>query len=174
MNEMDQNHQDALIEQALRWLVVLNDDAVEDADRAAFAAWLARGPAQEAAWARAQQVWRQAGAIAPAIRAQRAGLGAMPPAARENRGWSRRRWLGAVAASGLVALAGGYALTGRDLFSDHATGVGRLVAGADAADVSVVRPVGHDESIPRRDRGPVPLAQRPFAPEGPQPARPQQ
>ena len=139
MNEMDQNHQDALIEQALRWLVVLNDDAVEDADRAAFAAWLARGPAQEAAWARAQQVWRQAGAIAPAIRAQRAGLVTMPPAARENRGWSRRRWLGAVAASGLVALAGGYALTGRDLFSDHATGVGerRTIPLADGSTVEL-------------------------------------
>ena len=121
---MEQDRQDPLIEQALHWLVVLNDDAADEADREAFAAWLARGPSHEAAWARAQHVWSRAGAIEPAIRARRAGAGALPPSARDKPGWSRRRWLGAAAATGLVAMAGGYALTRRDLFADYATGVG--------------------------------------------------
>ena len=136
---MEQDRQDPLIEQALRWLVVLNDDEADEADREAFAAWLARGPSHEAAWARAQQVWSRAGAIEPAIRARRAGMGVMPPTARDQRGWSRRRWLGAAAATGLVAMAGGYAASRRDLFADHATGVGerRTVALGDGSAVEL-------------------------------------
>lgn len=137
VSEMDQDRQDELTEQALRWLVVLNDDKTGGADREAFAAWLARGPSHEAAWARARHVWSRAGVIEPVIRARRAE--AVPLAANDRPGWSRRRWLGTVAATGLVAIAGGYALTRHDLFAGHATGIGerRTVELADGSAVDL-------------------------------------
>ena len=136
---MDQDRQDALTEQALRWLVVLNDDAAKDADRAAFAAWLARGPSHRAAWTRAQYVWSRAGVIEPAIRARRTDTRAMPPLADKDRGWSRRRWFGAVAAGGLLAMAGGYTFLRHDLLADYATAAGerRTVALADGSSVEL-------------------------------------
>lgn len=136
---MEQDRQDLLIEEALRWLVLLRDDQATGQDREAFAAWLAAGPAHEAAWGRAQHVWSHAGIIEPAIRAGRQGAGPnvahLPPPRR----LSRRRWMGGAMAAGVLALAGGYVLSRPATFADYRTGIGerRTVTLADGSVVEL-------------------------------------
>lgn len=48
---------DALLDEAAHWMVLLDSGAATVADREAFAAWLARGPGQAAAFRGARQTW---------------------------------------------------------------------------------------------------------------------
>ena len=47
---MSDRARDPLIEEALRWLVVLRDPSADEADRRAFERWRMADPAHEAAW----------------------------------------------------------------------------------------------------------------------------
>ena len=64
---MQEQHQDPLIEEALRWFGVLKDPKASDDDRRAFALWLKEKPEHEAAWRQAQRVWMRVGKIGPAF-----------------------------------------------------------------------------------------------------------
>lgn len=52
--------------EAMRWFLVLNEEPVSAADRAAFARWLAGGEGRVAAYARAEELWDRYGAVKPA------------------------------------------------------------------------------------------------------------
>ena len=58
---------DPLIEEALRWSVLLKSKQASDSDRAAFEQWLQADARHEAAWIQAQQVWMRVGKIGPAF-----------------------------------------------------------------------------------------------------------
>lgn len=58
---------DPLIEEALRWSVLLKSKQASDSDRAAFEQWLQADPRHEEAWIQAQQVWMRVGKIGPAF-----------------------------------------------------------------------------------------------------------
>ena len=92
---MSDHVRDPLIEEALRWLVVLRDPSASEADRRAFDLWRAADPAHEAAWRRVQEVWTRADILAPAMQ----GRAPSPPV---HRFWTRRRWLQAAAVSAVV------------------------------------------------------------------------
>ncbi len=126
---MEDAQQDRLTEEALRWFVLLREEAAE-ADRQAFAAWLARGPAHEAAWRRAHHVWSHADRLEPMLRRQRPASTVAP---------SRRSWLKAAAGIAVVVGAGtgAYVLSDPACFSDHSTGIGERRA-VTLADGSVV------------------------------------
>jgi transmembrane sensor len=134
---MQEHRQDPLIEEALRWLVVLKDREATDADRQAFDLWRRGDPRHEEAWVRAQQVWMRVGKIGPAF-ANRAPaapstspLSAVPslrpalsrPTARPAMP-GRRRFLYAAAAAAVVAVPAGVMLARPGLFADHGTSVG--------------------------------------------------
>lgn len=138
---MKNERRDPLIEEALRWLVVLNDPDVDDADRASFEAWLRTGPRHEEAWARAQAVWMRVGMVGPAFGVRRsdaadvvssasAPLPVLSPSAQSaprhtatRRQPSRRRLLYAAAAS-IAVVPAAFVLSRSALFADHATSVG--------------------------------------------------
>lgn len=117
---------DPMVSEALRWLAVLQDRDATAADRQAFDAWLAQGPAQAAAWQRARQVWSRAGIAGPALRARREP-------------WPSRRQLLRYAAGTAVVAAGGYALARNALGPDHRTGPGerRTIALPDGSTVEL-------------------------------------
>lgn len=58
---------DPLIEEALRWSVLLKSKQASDSDRAAFEQWLQADARHEEAWIQAQQVWMRVGKIGPAF-----------------------------------------------------------------------------------------------------------
>jgi transmembrane sensor len=140
---MQEHRQDPLIEEALRWLVVLRDRSASDADRQAFALWLKDDPRHEAAWRRAQQVWMRVGKIGPAF-AQRAAAseasspqraavatlraaGSRPvprPAVSPRAAPGRRRFLYVAAAVTAVAVPAGIVLSRPGLFADQRTAAG--------------------------------------------------
>ncbi len=132
---MPEHHQDPLIEEALRWLVVLKDKGASDADRLAFDRWLKQDPRHAAAWQRAQSVWMRLDRIGPAFanRRQPATAAARPappvhrppalqPPALHPTG--RRRFLYAAAAVTAVAVPAAMVLSRPGLFADHGTAVG--------------------------------------------------
>lgn len=127
---MPEQHRDPLIEEALRWLVVLKDRAASDADRQAFDRWLKADPRHAAAWQRAQSVWMRLDRIGPAFANRRppAAAAASPPlpvhrpSALQPVG--RRRFLYAAAAVTAVAVPAGMLLSRPGLFADHGTAVG--------------------------------------------------
>jgi transmembrane sensor len=131
---MQEQSRDPLIEEALRWLVVLKDRAATDADRAAFQDWLQADPRHQAAWTRAQSVWMRVGKFGPAFANQSAGVPdrrptAAPPTtwlapARPTRPPGRRRFLYAAAAVAAVAAPAAVLLSRPDFFADHSTAVG--------------------------------------------------
>ncbi|WIM11020.1 FecR family protein [Enhydrobacter sp.] len=104
---MSDRARDLLIEEALRWLVVLRDKSADERDRRAFDRWRTADPAHEAAWQRAQAVWQRADILGPHLRSRR-------PVPRP---WTRRRWLQA-AAVGAVAIPAGVLFLRSDLLSD--------------------------------------------------------
>ncbi|MBS0221418.1 MAG: FecR family protein [Proteobacteria bacterium] len=112
---MSDQVRDPLIEEALRWLVVLRDPSAKEADRRAFDLWRSADPAHEAAWRRAQETWRHADILAPALQGQ-----ASSPV---RRSWNRRRWLQA-ATVGTVAIPVGTLLLRSDLLADFRTAAG--------------------------------------------------
>lgn len=129
---MSDRARDPLIEEALRWLVVLRDPSADEADRRAFERWRAADPAHEAAWRRAQAVWQRADILAPHLRERRP---VRPPS-------GRRLWLRA-AAVGAVAIPAGVLLVRSDLLSDlladfrTAAGERRTFALADGSTVEL-------------------------------------
>jgi len=113
---MSDQVRDPLIEEALRWLVVLRDPSAGEVDRRAFDLWRAADPAHEAAWRRAQEVWARADILAPAMQDRASS----PPA---RRFWTRRRWLQAAAVSA-VAIPVGLLLIRSNFFADFRTAAG--------------------------------------------------
>lgn len=130
---MRQPFQDPLIEEALHWLVVLEDRHAGPADREAFVRWLDIDPSHGAAWQRAQQVWMRLERVGVAFGDQpRPPRASGPPrlvAARPHRGSTqahagRRRLLlamgaGAVAVLGVPAIL--LATRARPVGGSHAT-----------------------------------------------------
>lgn len=126
---MPEHHQDPLIEEALRWLVVLKDRAASDADRQAFDRWLKADPRHAAAWQRAQSVWMRLDRIGPAFANRRppAAVASPPPPAQRSPAihpMGRRRFLYAAAAVTAVAVPAAMLLSRPGLFADHGTAVG--------------------------------------------------
>ena len=135
---MQEQSRDPLIEEALRWLVVLKDKAASDADRAAFEGWLRADPRHQAAWIQAQSVWMRVGKFGPAFANRPAAASgwrpaaAVPPAAptmwrarrKPARPRGRRRFLLAAAAVAAVAAPAAVLLSRPDLLADHSTAVG--------------------------------------------------
>ena len=78
---MQEQSRDPLVEEALRWLVVLKDRAASDADRAAFEDWLRADPRHQAAWIQAQSVWMRVGKFGPAFANRPAAASGWRPAA---------------------------------------------------------------------------------------------
>jgi transmembrane sensor len=151
---MQEQSRDPLIEEALRWLVVLKDRAASDDDRAAFHDWLQADPSHQAAWTRAQGVWMRVGKFGPAFANRPAAVpGRLPaaatPAARPALATpslagpaglpGRRRLLHAAAAVAVVAAPAAVLLSRPDLFADHGTAVGerRKVTLADGSTVEL-------------------------------------
>jgi transmembrane sensor len=151
---MQEQRQDPLIEEALRWFVVLRDKAASDADRQAFDLWRRSNPRHEDAWARAQQVWMRVGKFGPAFANRRppanaqslSRLAAAPslrpvlsrPATHPMMA-GRRRFLYAAAAAAVVAVPAGMMLLQPGLFADHGTAVGerRTISLADGSTVEL-------------------------------------
>ncbi|MFN4276663.1 MAG: FecR family protein [Ferrovibrio sp.] len=120
---MTQDQHTPLMEEALRWLVIMREDGSAQA-RADFQAWLASGPGHEEAWQRAQYVWRRIEVIEPAIRPRTAEepaaipipIASLPPPA-----FRVRRWLPLAAAASILLAVAGYAVTAMSLLADHRT-----------------------------------------------------
>jgi len=136
---MQEQRPDPLIEEALRWLVVLKDRAASDADRQAFDRWLKADARHEAAWRHARQVWMRVGKIGPAFRNREQAraqpnnvrLDVAPPPrpalsrpAPVARGGGRRRFLYAAAAVTAVVVPTALLLSRPGLFADYETRVG--------------------------------------------------
>ncbi len=94
--------------EAMRWFVLMKDEAVDPAERRAFEAWLRTGPEQALAYERAQALWSRFDAVGPAY--ERMGV---------RRGLGRRAMVLGVGA----AAVGGTVFYGLSR-PDHATGVG--------------------------------------------------
>lgn len=130
---MQETRPDPMIEQALRWQVLMEDRDASDSDRAAFQTWLQADARHREAWARAQQVWARAGEIAPAVAPLAvADRGAAPSSATVAQfpvhaargglaGRRRMLWAAGLAAAAVPAAV---LLARPDLLADHATAVG--------------------------------------------------
>src|SRR5215472_4309369 len=93
--------EDPLLEEALRWFVLLRDDPPSENDRRAFERWRATDAAHEAAWQRAQAVWERADILKPAF--DRGAVVKSFPLAVRPQPLTRRRWLQAAAVLAVVA-----------------------------------------------------------------------
>lgn len=130
---MREPFQDPLIEEALHWLVILEDGHASRADREAFDQWLNFDSSHRAAWRRAQHVWMKVERVGAAFRERprpfRASgpprlvaAPALPPPALLHPG-RRRVLFGAGALAGLAVPGALLASRGRR-FGAHATAVG--------------------------------------------------
>jgi len=124
-DRMTTERPDTLMTAARRWFVLLRDAEASDADRAAFARWLADDPAHQAAWQRVQRLWLRLDDLTPLLRRRReTGTGetlALPPAPQRLAMRSRRAWMQGAAAAALVVAGGGYALVTPGLFAGYRT-----------------------------------------------------
>jgi transmembrane sensor len=111
--------EDPLLEEALRWFVLLHDESHTESDRRAFERWRTTDAAHEAAWQRAQAVWDRADILKPAFD-RGATVRSFPISARRPRPITRRRWLQAVAVIAVVAPAA-YLASRPDLWADYRT-----------------------------------------------------
>lgn len=157
---MQEQHQDPLIEEALRWFAVLKDPKASDDDRRAFSLWLKEKPEHEAAWRQAQRVWMRVGKIGPAFAnspqatvvipapptvvvkpppSLRADPALRPPALHRSPPRRRRGVLIAAVAAACVAAPAGALLWRPGWLADHATAVGerRTVTLADGSSVEL-------------------------------------
>lgn len=157
---MQEQHQDPLIEEALRWFGVLKDPKASDDDRRAFSLWLKEKPEHEAAWRQAQRVWMRVGKIGPAFANSpqatvvipaprpvvvkrslplRADPALRPVAVSRPPPRRRRGLVIAVVAAVCVAAPAGALLWRPGLLADHATAVGerRSVMLADGSSVEL-------------------------------------
>lgn len=154
---MQEQHPDPLIEEALRWSVVLKSRTASADDRAAFDLWLQADPRHEAAWMQAQQVWMRVGKIGPAFanrapppkprqptpapgaRPPLAATPAMRPAVSRPAPVSRRRLFFAAAAVAAIVAPTALVLSRPGLFADQRTAVGerRTVALPDGSTIEL-------------------------------------
>jgi transmembrane sensor len=136
---MTDRAEDPLIEEALRWFVVLRDGSHDENDRRAFERWRATDAAHEAAWQRAGAVWAQADALEPVYGPSKSAVVTpFPDAARRSRSLGRRRWL-QVAAVAAIAAQAAYLASRPELWADHRTAAGerRMVTLADGSTVEL-------------------------------------
>jgi transmembrane sensor len=119
---MTDRAKDPLIEEALRWFVVLRDSAHDENDRRAFEQWRATDAAHEAAWQRARAVWTHADVLKP-VYGRATGAIVAPFSDRQRRSLGRRRWLQAAAVVAIAAPAA-YLAGQSDLWADHRTPAG--------------------------------------------------
>jgi transmembrane sensor len=119
---------------ARHWFVLLRDDAVSDADRHAFSAWLAADPAHRQAWSETEQLWRRMDAVVPVLRAREPLRETVPAPLLSRRGWLKQ-----AAAAALVLGGGTYLATAPALMADHRTAVGerRVIALPDGSVVDL-------------------------------------
>ncbi|PKU22850.1 FecR family protein [Telmatospirillum siberiense] len=107
-----------MMEEALRWCVVLHDGDATEIDHRDFTGWLAEGPAHEEAWCRAQATWAYAARAEPAFR-RTEEPGRSSPAHRPT------RWQGwALAASVTLLVCTGVVAGRPDLLADQRTAAG--------------------------------------------------
>ncbi len=139
---MQEQPPDPLIEEALRWFVVLKDRSASEADHAAFNRWLQEDPRHAAAWKQAQRTWMRVGKIGPAfansapaaISLGASAVAALPPSLAATPGMrptmsrpprvSRRRLFYAAAAVTAMVVPTALALSRPGLFADQRTTVG--------------------------------------------------
>lgn len=114
---MTETQHPPLIEDALRWLVVLREDDTPQS-RAAFETWLATDADHAAAWQRAQYVWQRSGVLEPAVKA--AKVVSMPVRR------AAPRWMRYAAAACLLFGLTGYVISSADLLADHRTATAEL------------------------------------------------
>jgi transmembrane sensor len=126
-----------LLEEALRWFVLLHDPSHTENDRQAFEKWRATDAAHEAAWQRAQAAWDHADILKPAFD-RGATVRSFPIDARRPQPMTRRRWLQAAAVVAVVAPAT-YLARRPDLWADYRTSPGerRTVTLADGSTVEL-------------------------------------
>ena len=132
---MTDRAEDPLIEEALRWFVLLRDHSHDESDRRAFERWRAADTAHEAAWQRAHEVWARADLLEPVYGGSKSAV--VTPfrdTARRPRPLGRRRWMQAAAAAAIAAPAA-YLISRPDLWADHRTAAGerRIVNLADGS-----------------------------------------
>jgi transmembrane sensor len=136
---MTDRAEDPLIEEALRWFVVLRDESHDEDDRRAFERWRTADAAHEAAWQRAQAVWAQADVLEPVYGGSAsAAVAPFPESVPTPRRFGRRRWLQAAAAAAIAAPAA-YMASRPTLWADHRTAAGerRMVTLADGSTVEL-------------------------------------
>lgn len=121
------------MQQALRWLVILQDDAVSDHDHREFAKWLAEDSDHADAWRRAKQVWEYAAVAEPAFREARSSR--LPPSMTKG----QSRWWLAIAASVAVLAVVGTLMVRPDLLAQQRTALGerRVVTLSDGSQVEM-------------------------------------
>lgn len=110
-------------EEALHWLIALQERPDEPGLKAACEAWRSASPDNAAAWREAEHVWGVLGEAGPSVRTERADAGR---AASQHR-WGRR----AAVAAGVLALAACLVLavlpsTGLWLAADYSTATAEL------------------------------------------------
>ncbi|HWB50395.1 MAG TPA: FecR family protein [Stellaceae bacterium] len=121
--------QDAVLEEARRWFVRLQDEDATETDRDAFERWLSASTAHRAAWARTERLWSRLDIVVPVIRARdaeeaRRAATIVDAGILRRSALSRRAWMhGAVAAGALGLVGGGYVATHPGLFADYHTAV---------------------------------------------------
>ncbi len=139
---MQEQPPDPLIEEALRWFVVLKDRSASEADHAAFNRWLQDDPRHVAAWRQAQRTWMRVGKIGPAFANSApaaislgasavaatppplAATPAMRPTVSRPAPVSRRRLFYAAVAVTALAVPTALALSRPGVFADQHTTVG--------------------------------------------------
>lgn len=111
-------HHTPLIQDALRWLVVLREDDSPQT-QADFQDWLASSPEHAAAWQRAQFVWQRSSMLEPA-ETEAAKVVALPVRR------ATPRWMRYAAAACLLFGLTGYVINSAGLLTDHRTATAEL------------------------------------------------
>ncbi|GGB59584.1 histidine kinase [Tistrella bauzanensis] len=127
------DHDQALRETAMDWLLRLHDAPADPALGRAFARWHAADPAHARAWLRACAAWRAMGEVPPQTGPAEwlAAEPAAPQVVHGRRGWrdlprARRIVVAAAAMAAVLVLAIGGPEGLRRLRADHATGTGEV------------------------------------------------
>lgn len=146
--------EDGVMQEAHRWLVLLQDESATPEDRARFETWRGGHPTHGMAWQRATALWSELDNVVPALR-QATPLSAIggniapAPAstvfrsAVSNRprpaAIGRRRLFQVAAGIAAVALGGSYLATHPGLFADYRTALAerRLITLADGSNVEL-------------------------------------
>ncbi len=122
---MTSEQPDTAMTAARHWFVRLRDTDATEADRAAFARWLAEDPAHPIAWQRTQRLWARLDDLTPLLRrrlpdtVEDMRVAVLPP--RRSTARTRRAWMQGVAAAALVLAGGGYAVMTPGLLADYRT-----------------------------------------------------